>query len=273
MDMSSVKTNVKRFFSNPNTLTFILVIVLIVVVYLVYNAMVNKAISPVTLPYATELLREKTQITNDKLGTIEISGSFITGSGEGLIQSKGQLLDSYIAEGYQVPAGSFFYNETLMDEKTAGKNKFDGMPDNYSVFQLEVDFHTTYGCSIMPGNYIDLYLKAYTDQTADGVERVIFDKFIESIQVYDVVDEDGNNVFTYTEDGDEPEPKWLYFAVPIEYYELLQAAVLTEKMELIPVPRNAGYSENPKETSIANPNIENFIHNHAIIYRSTNTTN
>ena len=58
-----------------------------------------------------------------------------------------------------------------------------------------------------------------------------------------------------------------------EYYELLQASVLTEKMELIPVPRNAGYSENPKETSIANPNIENFIHNHAIIYRSTNTTN
>lgn len=270
MDMDTVKTNIKRFFSNPNTLTFLLVLVLIVVVYLVYNALVQKAISPVTLPYATELLREKTQVTADKVGTIEISGTFVTGSGEGLMQSKGQIIDSYIAEGYQVPAGSFFYTEAIMDEKTASKNKFDGMPDGYSVFQLEVDFHTTYGCSIMPGNYIDLYLEAENDQTADGKKRVIFDKFIESIQVYDVVDEDGNNVFTYTEEGEEPEPKWLYFAVPVEYYELLQAAVLTEKMTLVPVPRNAGYSENPKETAIANPNIENFIHNHAVIYRNAN---
>ena len=46
--------------------------------------------------------------------------------------------------------------------------------------------------------------------------------------------------------------------------------VVYKVMELIPVPRNAGYSENPKETAIANPNIENFIHNHAVIYRNTN---
>lgn len=272
MNMDDVKTNVKRFFSNPNTLTFLLVIVLIIVVYIVYNAMVKKAISPVTLPYATELLREKTQITVDRLGSIEISGSFVTGSGDGLIQSRGQIVDSYVAEGYQIPANSFFYQEAIMDEQTATKNKFEGMPDGYTAFQLEVDFHTTYGCSIMPGNYIDLYFMATTDQTADGVERVIFDKFIESIQVYDVVDEDGNNVFTYTEEDEEPEPKWLYFVVPEEYYELLQAAIITDQMELIPVPRNAGYSENPKETAIANPNIENFIHNHAVIYRN-NTTN
>lgn len=267
MNMDDVKTNIKRFFSNPNTVTFLLVIVLIVIVYIVYNALVNKAISPVTLPYSTELLREKTQITNDKIGTIEISGSFVTGSGEGLIQTRGQLIDSYVAEGYQVPANSFFYQEALADEETSSKTSFDDIPDGYTIFQLEVDFHSTYGCSIMDGNYIDIYLRSSTDQTPDGVERVIFDKFIESIQVKAVVDEEGNNVFTYTEDDEEPKPKFLYFAVPIDYYELLYAATLINDIELIPVPRNAGYSENPKETSIANPNLENFILNYAVIYK------
>ena len=51
MNVEEIKTNVKRFFSNPNTLTFILVMVLIVIVYFVYNSMINEAISPVTSSY------------------------------------------------------------------------------------------------------------------------------------------------------------------------------------------------------------------------------
>ena len=38
-------------------------------------------------------------------------------------------------------------------------------------------------------------------------------------------------------------------------------------MELIPVPRNAGYSESPKPTSIANENLQNLIESRAIIYQ------
>ena len=49
MDTDKIKTNIKKVLSNPNTFTFILVMILIVVVYFVYNYMVNKAISPVTL--------------------------------------------------------------------------------------------------------------------------------------------------------------------------------------------------------------------------------
>ena len=43
------------------------------------------------------------------------------------------------------------------------------------------------------------------------------------------------------------------------YYELLKKAELIGGITLIPVPRNAGYSENPEETIIANEAIENFI--------------
>ena len=59
MNGDAVKTHLKRFISNKNTVTFLLVLVLIVIVYFAYNYLVNKAISPVTIPYATTLIKEK----------------------------------------------------------------------------------------------------------------------------------------------------------------------------------------------------------------------
>lgn len=261
MDMDQLKVNIKRFFSNPNTVTFLLVMVLIVVIYLIYNAIVQSAISPVTIPFSNALLKEKTQITREVIGTVQVSGSFVTSSGEGLLQNTMQIIDSYVAKGYQIPAKSFFYREAIEDESKSQETRFDYLPDGYTLFQLEVDFHSTYGCSIMSGNYIDIFFKADSDGTGANSGKIIFDKFIESIQVLAVVDAEGNDVFTYTDDGESPEPKFLYFAVPDAYYELLYKATLipTNSIELIPVPRNAGYSENPKDTSIANTAIEDFI--------------
>ena len=258
MNGDAVKTHLKRFISNKNTVTFLLVLVLIVIVYFAYNYLVNKAISPVTIPYATTLIKEKTEITSAMIGTIQISGTFVTSSGEGLLQSRGQILEKYVAEGYQIPANSFFYSEAVVEEDEVNKTTFDDIPDGYTVFQLPVDFHSTYGCSIMPGNYIDLYFKA-TDDTTD--KNIIFGLFIKSIEVREVVDADGYDVFTTTEEDDEPQPKYMYFAVPEYYFELLRKAMLitTNDIEIIPVPRNAGYSENPEETTIASESIENFI--------------
>jgi len=59
MDVENVKVNIKRFLSNPNTMTFLLVIVLIVVVYFIYNSLVNRAVAPVTLPYTTKRKKQK----------------------------------------------------------------------------------------------------------------------------------------------------------------------------------------------------------------------
>ncbi len=261
MDTEKLKVNIKRFFSNPNTLTFLLVIALIVVVYFAYSYLVNRATQPATIPYALEKMTSKTEITQDKVGTVKISGTFITASGSGLIQSSMNVIGKYVAEGYQIPEKSFFYQEQLVDEKTAEKTTISDAPDGYTVFDLDVDFHSTYGCSIMPGNYIDLYFKATDDEG-----YVMFGKFIESLKVTKVVDKDGNDVFTYTDDTKQPKPTKMYFIVPREYNELLRQAFLisSNNIEIIPVPRNAGYSENPKETSIANEEIENFILSKAV---------
>lgn len=263
MNLDNVKTNLKRFISNRNTVTFILVLVCIVIVYFAYNYLVNKAISPVNIPYSTTLIKEKTAITNDMIGTVKISGTFVTSSGEGLMQARMRIIDKYVATGYQIPPYSFFYSEALTSESEASQTEFDELPDGYTIFQLPVNFHSTYGCSIMSGNYIDLYFKAIDDSPE---KNVIFDLFIKSIEVRRVVDKDGLDVFANTEEGKQPAPKYLYFAVPLEYHELLRKALLvgTNNIEIIPVPRNAGYSENPEETSIANEAIENFILSKAV---------
>ncbi len=257
MDVENIKVNLKRFVSNPNTMTFLLVIVLIIVVYFVYNSLVNRAVSPVTLSYSTKLLSEETEITGDVVSTVKLSGTFVTSSGEELVQSRGQILNKYVALGYQIPQNSFFYKSAITDESNTNKRVTDDIPDGYTSFQLDVNFHKTYGCSIMPGNYIDLYFKAKSDNS----DKIIFDLFIKSIRVEAVLDKDGNNVFTHTKEDEDPKPALLVFAVPNDYKELLETASLisSNSIELIPVPRNAGYSENPEDTSIANEAIAEFI--------------
>lgn len=256
MNTDNIKVNIKRFFSNPNTLTFLLVIALIVAVYFVYSYMVNRAVKPASIPYALQKITSKKEITKDMVSNVKISGTFITQTGRGLIQNSRSLIGKYVAEGYQIPEKSFFYTEQLVDEKTAEKTPVADAPDGYTVFDLDVDFHSTYGCSIMPGNYIDLYFKATDDQ-----DFIMFGKFVESLKVTKVVDKDGNDVFALEDDVKQPKPSKLYFIVPREYNDLLRKALLisSNNIEIIPVPRNAGYSENPKETQIVNEEIEDFI--------------
>lgn len=262
MDVENVKVNIKRFLSNPNTMTFLLVIVLIVVVYFIYNSLVNRAVAPVTLPFSSKLLSEETEITGDVVSTVKLSGTFVTSSGEGLIQNRGQIIGKYVAVGYQIPQNSFFYKSAITNEENTNKGIAEDFPDGYTAFQLKVDFHKTYGCSIMPGNYIDLYFKAKSDDN----KQVIYDLFIKSIRVEAVLDKEGNNVFTHTAEDKEPKPDRLIFAVPDDYKELLETAMLitSNSIELIPVPRNAGYSENPEDTSIANEAIAEFILSKAV---------
>lgn len=257
MDIENLKVNLKRFISNPNTMTFLLVIVLIVVIYFVYNSLVNRAVAPITLPFSSKLLSEETEITGDVVSTVKLSGTFVTSSGEGLIHNRGLVIGKYVAEGYQIPKNSFFYKSAITDETNTNKRVGENMPDGYTTFTLSVDFHKTYGCSIMPGNYIDIYFKAISD---DG-KKIIYDLFIKSIRVEAVLNKDGNNVFTHTKEDEAPKPDSLVFAVPNDYKELLETALLirSNSIELFPIPRNAGYSENPEETSIANEAIAEFI--------------
>ena len=266
MDMAKIKTNIKKFFSNLNTLTFLLILGLIIVIYVIYSYMINAAVKPSTLPYAKQTIKEKTEITQDMLGKVDISGTFISNDGDNLVQQRTKIIGKYVNRGYTITQNSFFYNESLTNEAVSEETAFTNIPDGYSIYRLEVNFHKTYGNSIMPGNYIDLYLLSDIkfvkgDGTqVDENKKKVYAKFIKSIQVLSVVDDKGLDVFLNTDEGQQPNPSNLYFSVPNDIFELMTRAEMLG-CTFVPVPRNAGYSENPEDTKIVNDTLEAMINN------------
>ena len=255
MDKERIKVGIKKFFSNPNTVTFILVLVLIVIVYFVYNTMVNKAIAPVSVPYCTQQIKAMKEISEDSVSFIEISGNFITANGSGLVQAKRNVVGKFVKPGYQISENSFFYTDALADESIQEKTAFSDIPDGYTIYPLETSFEETYASSIMPGNRIDLYFIG-TDPAEDS--KFVFGQFIKSIEVLKVVDDNGYDVFTESP-SEEPKPRYIYFAVPDEYFTYLSIIQRQNNMKVIPIPRNAGYTENPEPTSLVSDYIEGFI--------------
>lgn len=245
--------NLKQFLSNKNTVTILLVFLGVVVLYFAYNYRVKQAIEPKSVPVANQKLTANTVITNDMIEYVEVTNDFIKKS-PNLVISANQLIGKKIAPGNSIPDSGFFYTEQLSTSDANIDSTIADIPDGYTIFELPVDLEKTYGNSIYPGNYIDLYLKATYD---DG--RLIYGKFIESIEVLDVRDSQGKHVF----DGGESSgtPSVLLFAVPDDMHKLLTKARLlsSNNIEIFPVPRNASYSANPSDTVVKSEFLKTFI--------------
>lgn len=251
--MGNILTTIKRFLSNKNTVTILGVLLGILVLYIGYNYRVKQATTPVTVPYAKEELSSRTLITSDMIGYMEVSSSVVKDS-PNLITNAQQLINQYVAFGTTIPANSLFYKSQVLSSDEMPDSAFENIPDNYTLYSLKVDLHTTYGNSIYPGNYIDLYFKGI-----DETQKVMFGKMIESIEVYAVKDSQGNHVFETTVENRTPAE--ILFAVPNDMYELLMKAgyITGSSIEIIPVPRNKSYSLNPGDTIVSSDYIKNFI--------------
>lgn len=251
--MGNILTTVKRFLSNKNTVTILGVLLGILVLYIGYNYRVKQATTPVTVPYAKEELSSRTLITSDMIGYMEVSSSVVKES-PNLITNAQQLINQYVAFGTTIPANSLFYKTQVLSSDEMPDSAFENIPDGYTLYSLNVDLHSTYGNSIYPGNYIDLYFKG-----VDETQKVMFGKMIESIEVYAVKDSQGNHVFETTVESRTPSE--LLFAVPNDMYELLMKAgyINGSSIEIIPVPRNKSYSLTPGDTVVSSDYIRNFI--------------
>ena len=245
---------IKRILANKNTVTILGVIAAVLVLYIGYNWRVKQAVEPVVIPYTKDELPSRTLIDEDVISYMEVSGTLLKKS-KNIIKSDSALKGMYVAYGVTIPMNSFFYEESIMDESAIPDSAFADIKDKYTVYSLPVSLHTTYGNSICPGNYIDLYFKA-TDEN----KKVIFGKLIESIKVLDVRDSEGNPVFETVSESREPAE--LLFAVPDDMYLLLmKAGYISNDVEIVPVPRNASYSdkEDDETTKISSEYIKTFI--------------
>lgn len=257
--MGNIVNSLKRFLGNKNTVTIIGVLLGVVILYFAYQWRVSQAVSPVTVPYAKQEITSRTKITNEMVGTIDIPKSMLNSSSN-IITSSSNVIDKYVTYGAIIPMNSLFYSELLVDEDKMPDSAFADIPDGYTIYSLSVDLHSTYGNSIYPDNYIDLYIKA---SDTDG--KTIFGKMIESIKVLAVKDSQGQHVFESATETRQPAE--LLFAVPNNMYSLLMKAGYVPEggIEIIPVPRNASYSANPGDTQVSSEYIQEFILNQSVM--------
>lgn len=269
--MNSLMVGVKRFFKNKNTVTIFAVIICLVIIYWAYWWRIEKATEPRMVPYAIKTLAPRTLITSDAVGTRKVPGKVITAN---VITESSLIIGKYVSNKVEIPADSLFYNNTILTWDELPSSIYEDIQDNYTIVALPVTSETTYGNSIFPGNYIDLY---YQGRDNDG--KLLIGKFIESIKVLTVTDSDYNNIFEKSSNVEKP--RYLIFSVPEDMHLLLRKALYTSGT-VFPVPHNADYSNNPKETRISSTYLKNLILSKTVdvadkdlkdIEVNTNTTN
>lgn len=259
--MGNIVATIKRFLSNKNTVTIIGVLLGIIVLYVGYNYRVKSAVSIVSVPRAKKNIDATTQITSDMLTTTEVLSSMVAGKNNTIIRSTASLVNNQepycVAIGTSIPAGGFFHTNQVVKCGTIAKNVFDSMPDGYKPVSLSVDIHKTFGNSMYPGDYIDLYAR----MTIDG--KLVYGPLVSKLPIMDVRDSSGNSVFLTSKIGT---PAELLFSVPNDpdgenYYQLLSQAILLgeSKVELIPVPGNREYTTTVGETRVTSQFLKNKI--------------
>lgn len=240
--MNNILLKLKRFLGNKNTVTILCVLAGVAVLLFGYNYRVNQAVQPISIPYALKRMGPKTKVEADNVGTIKVSGAFVEQT-EDLITSKSYIINQewYVNYDTVIPVGGLFYKSQLITKDEIPDNAFEDIENGATVFSLSVDSHSTYGNSIMPGNYIDLYIKATDDN-----QKIIFGKFIESIKVLSVRDSSGNDVFADSQV--QRSSSELLFAVKNDLFLILSEASFVGGIEIIPVPRNASYRDEGTDT-------------------------
>jgi hypothetical protein len=251
--MRSILIGVKRFLTNKNTITIIAILGSLLLLYGAYNKRIEDATSPKAVVVAINEIGPRTYITNDLISVKKIPGSVI----ESAYASTSDVIGKYVSNDAVVPANGMFYKGMVKTWEELPRSVYGDIPDGNTVVALEVDLDKTYGNSIFPGNYIDLYYKDF-----DENGKIMVQKFIESIKVLAVLDSSGKNVFETN--GALSAPRYLMFSVPEDLHLLLRKASYLSG-EIFPVPRNAKYSSgNTKETRVVSTFIKEYILNQTI---------
>ena len=246
--MRSILIGVKRFLTNKNTITIIAILGSLLLLYWAYNKRIEDATSPKSVVVAVNELGPRTYITNDMVTVKKIPGSVIKEA----FASTTEVIGKYVSNDAVIPTNGMFYKGMVKTWEELPRSVYGDIPNGNTVVVLDVDMESTYGNSIFPGNYIDLYFQGMTE---DG--KLMIQKFIESIKVLAVLDSSGKSVFETN--GALPTPQYLMFSVPEDLHLLLRKASAIN-VRIFPVPRNANYSNGvTKNTRVVSTYLKEFI--------------
>ena len=248
--MNNAIIGFKRFLTNKNTVTIILILVGVGILYFGYTSRVNAAIEPIKVPYAKKTIQPRTEITEDMIGYMSVPKNMVKA---GVVRNSKDLIGRYADINALIPSGSLFYEDGIVFQKELPNSYIFDYKDGYSVFNLPVNVVNSYG--ILPDDYIDIYFKAIGD---DGKPMV--GKMVENVKVSVVIDKNGKAVYENTEENRVAST--FIFAVPEDIHLLLRKAsyLSTYKVELFPVPSNQVFEDDSADVAeITSTFIKEFI--------------
>ena len=261
--MGNLGTGFKKFLSNKNTVTVVGVVAAVLILYIAYNMRVQAAVNPISVPYAKEQIEPGVQITEAMVGTREIPPSMLEGD---VITNQADVIDKYSNADTLIPQGSLFYTRQVVEKEQLPANIILDYPKGYVLYTMPVDTESTYGNSIYPGNYIDIYLRITRTQDAaeaeantSGPELMQYGRFLKNVKVLAVKDSSGQPVFSNLDE--QRTPSMIVFALPEDYYILLKKASYLQSYdsELVPVPTNESLKDNPNDLELDSDSLRSWI--------------
>ena len=260
--MGNIIQGIKNVLLNRNTVTILAVIAGVIALWFFYDITLSNAIDPQRVPVATRTITAKEMITAEDFEFVEINSEFLNNAN--VITNSNQLVGYYVKNETSITEGAMFYREQVVEKSELKEREQEDLPNGYTLYWLQVDNNSTYANSIYPGDKIDLWLKA------EITNSIVYDEFINSIEVLSVKDSTGQNVFDANNAGREPE--WLAFAVTTEMFEYLELIERISGMQLFPVPRNELYTTEGAEVSYSNEALKGLIESYAGFTPGTTST-
>lgn len=254
--MNNFLYGLKKFFRNKNTVTIIGVIAILIILYIGYNAQIKKQTNPTKVPVAAQTIQPRTKITREMIELIDVSPIMLQGN---VIKSISAIVDKYTNYNTLIPKGSMFYAATVINESDLPDSAFIQVEAGQVPYNFPVNLNTTYGNSIYPDNYVDIYMKA-----VDDTGTLMVGKLLENVKVLAVKDSQGKNVFEST--AEARTPSTLIFGVTPEVHILLRKASYMSNFSVVlfPVPHGGVATDVEGATQVSSQYLKEFINAHTV---------
>ncbi len=253
--MGNILNTLKGMLSNKNTITILGVLLGVVAIYFVYDNRVKSTATTMVVYYVKSDITANTQLKKENLGTVTINSS-LAKTYKGLVTSEGQIMDGngqyfYVKFDHNLSTGQLLSSEDLVAPSEKLPSKIYNLDPEMKQFEIPVDVDLTQGNSIAPGNSIDLWIKG-----KDNNRNVIFTRFIENLEVLDVVD---SNWIT-TAGNVSSQPKYLITTVDEDTWLLLKKSERLNgyAFQLVPVVRDKAY-DSKIPTTVVSERIKDII--------------
>lgn len=245
--------SMKKFIGNKNVVTLLGMVLIVIVLYVFYIWRVRSSTDMISVPIAKQDIEPMEQITDDKITMVDVPVAALRGN---VITSRVRLLEEtkdgqkpldHAGVNSFIPTGSFFYYSS--DESAGNVVTNDDLPTAFLeyfepdadmvAYNYLVDVNSTYSNSMVPGKYVDIYLRIHGLSSVEGFQT---GKLISNVKILAVKDGDGRNVFSGT--NEVRIPAYMIFGVPYHYSALLSTAeYLHEYVDIIAVPTTVDRNE------------------------------